>query len=103
MITIQVSATIVAAMFVDNLGRRMLLIISCIGTCMGLTIMGTFNYLSLHGDMDLSNLNWIPIGSISFTVLLAYTGLLPLVFVVIMEVLPPKVITPVLSYVLMSF
>lgn len=95
MITIQVLATIIASSLVDCIGRRILLIVSCFGTALGLAAMGTFNYFSVHSEKGaMDSFNWIPIFSVSFTVLTAYTGLLPLVFVIILEVLPAKVIFP---------
>lgn len=55
-----------------------------------MTIMGAYNYLE-HAQKDVSSVKWIPVASISFYVFSAYIGLLPLVFVIIMEVLPAKV------------
>ncbi|KAJ6645371.1 Facilitated trehalose transporter Tret1 [Pseudolycoriella hygida] len=90
MIVIQVMATIVASAFVDNVGRRTLLIVSSIGTSIGLFAMGTYAFLTYSNPNGYPDLNWVPVVCISFTVFLAYIGLLPLIFVVIMEVLPAK-------------
>lgn len=91
MIVIQVAATFVATSFVDNVGRRKLLIVSSFGAAIGLGAFGWYNYLFTKGT-DVACYNWVPVISISFTVFSAYTGLLPLVFVIIMEVIPAKVI-----------
>lgn len=91
MIVIQVAATIVATSFVDNVGRRKLLILSSIGAAIGLAAFGWYNYVAATGG-SLKCYDWVPVVSISFTVFSAYTGLMPLVFVIIMEVIPAKVI-----------
>lgn len=96
MIIIQVAATIIATSFVDNVGRKVLLIVSSFGACIGLTLMGTYTFLSekskpAEGGVSTLGHGWIPLASISVTVFMAYIGLLPLVFVIIMEVLPAKV------------
>lgn len=90
MIVIQVAATIIATTFVDNVGRKLLLIISSFGAAIGLVLMGIYTYLS-HNGYNVKGFDWVPVTTISFTVFLAYIGLLPLVFVIIMEVLPAKV------------
>lgn len=90
MIIIQVFATLLATSMVDKLGRRSLLIGSSIGATIGLIIMGVFTFCAEHG-YSVGAWNWVPIATVSFYVFSAYIGLLPLVFVVIMEVLPAKV------------
>lgn len=75
---------------IDRVGRRVLLIASTIGCGTGHALMGTFIFLS-HQDIDLSDLSWVPVASLSMAVFMAAIGLLPLVFVVLGEVLPSKV------------
>lgn len=90
MIAIQLIATTISTSLIDNIGRRKLLVVSSAGTTIGLSIMGAYTYLS-YRQYDLNGFDWVPVTSISFSVLLAYVGLVPLVFVVLMEVLPVKV------------
>lgn len=90
MIAIQLIATTISTSLVDNVGRRILLIVSSTGATIGLSIMGAYTYLSYH-QYDLEGFDWVPVTSISFSVFMAYIGLVPLVFVVLMEVLPVKV------------
>lgn len=90
MISVQLVGTWVATFLIDRVGRRVLLIASTIGCGTGLALMGTFIYLSKQ-DLDLSDLSWVPVASLSLAVFMASIGLLPLVFVVLGEVLPSKV------------
>lgn len=90
MIFIQLLAMVISTSLIDNAGRRILLIVSSTGTTVGLAAMGTYTYLSFY-RFNLKGLDWVPVTSISFAVFMAYIGLVPLVFVVLMEVLPVKV------------
>lgn len=87
---IQLFGTIVSFALVDNLGRKILLMVSTAGTTVGLFSMGLFSFLQ-HSGHDLSQLGSIPILSLSFTILFSSFGILPLPFVILAEVLPQKV------------
>ncbi|XP_058807157.1 facilitated trehalose transporter Tret1-like [Phymastichus coffea] len=50
---------------IDKLGRKILLIISSIGTASALVALGTHFYL-LKSEFDVENLQWLPVGSILF-------------------------------------
>lgn len=90
MVTVQMFGTWVATFLIDRVGRRLLLISSTIGAGTGLALMGTFIFLSSR-NFDLSDLSWVPVACLSFSVFSAAIGLLPLAFVVLGEVLPSKV------------
>lgn len=90
MIIIQLMATTTSSTLVDRVGRRILFILSSSGTAIGMAAMGTYVYLSFHGT-DLTGFNWVPVTSLSFAVLSCNIGLIPLVFVILLEVLPSKV------------
>lgn len=90
MITIQLIATTIATVFIDNFGRRFLLVVSSLGTSIGLYTMGVYNHLS-YNKYTLDGYDWVPVTSLSFAVFMTHIGLVPLVFVVLMEVLPVKV------------
>lgn len=90
MISIQLIATTTSSSLVDKIGRRILMILSSSGTAIGLAAMGTYVYFSFKGT-DLSSFNWVPVTSLSFAVLSCNIGIIPLVFVILLEVLPPKV------------
>ncbi|XP_055633151.1 uncharacterized protein LOC129773563 [Toxorhynchites rutilus septentrionalis] len=87
---IQLVGTVVAFALVDNIGRKILLLISTIGTMAGLFALGLFSFLK-HDGHDLNQLDFLPIASLSFTILLASIGILPLPLVIIAEVLPQKI------------
>lgn len=87
---IQLLGTIVSFVLVDNLGRKILLLISTAGTTLGLFSMGLFSFLQ-HSGHNLSHLGFIPILSLSFTILFSSFGILPLPFVILAEVLPQKI------------
>lgn len=92
MISIQLIATTTSSSLVDMVGRRILMILSAAGTALGTGAMGTYVFLSFQGA-DLTGFNWVPVTSLSFAVLSCNIGLIPLVFVILLEVLPSKVIS----------
>lgn len=87
---VQLLGTLVSFSLVDNLGRKILLLISTIGTTLGLFSMGLFSYLQFAG-VNLDHLQSLPILSLSFTIFLSSIGILPLPYVILAEVLPQKV------------
>lgn len=52
--------------------------------------MGTYSYLSQQG-YDLSHFNWVPVISLSFVIFISSTGIIPIPYIIIAEVLPQKV------------
>lgn len=97
LISIQIMATFIATGLVDKLGRRKLMLTSTVGAALGSALMGTFTFLSSLG-YDLQNWNWVPVASLSFSLFMSSFGIFPLVFVILAEVLPAKVIiTNILS------
>lgn len=90
---VQVFGTYVSAILVDSVGRRPLLIISSAGSVVGLSLVGAFAYLHQTTGMDLSSVDWIPVVSLSFVVFISNTGLVCLPFVMLTEMLAPKVRT----------
>lgn len=66
------------------------MIVSSFGSCIGSASLGTYSYLQLHG-YDLSFIAWVPIVSLSFSILLASIGILCLNFVIVGEVMPQKI------------
>lgn len=89
---VQVFGTYVSALLVDNVGRRPLLIISSIGSVLGLSSVGAFAYLFSIG-VDVSSVDWIPVVSLSFALFISNVGLVCLPFVMLTEMLPTKLRT----------
>lgn len=90
MMTIQLVGTYVATFVVDRFGRRILMIISTLGTAIGLGAMGTYTFLATE-NVELSSFAWVPIVSISCSMFFVSLGIMPLGFVILAEVLPSKV------------
>lgn len=89
---VQIFGTYVSAILVDSVGRRPLLIVSSAGSIVGLSAVGAFAYLHANG-MDLSVVDWIPVVSLSFVIFISNVGLVCLPFVMMTEMLSPKVRT----------
>ncbi|XP_037917385.1 LOW QUALITY PROTEIN: facilitated trehalose transporter Tret1-like [Hermetia illucens] len=71
--------TLIEINYVDRMGRRILLITSCLGVALGCFVL------------DLSSLSWIAVTSVSFSILLGSFGLSPLPFVIVTEIMPKKI------------
>ncbi|KAJ6633527.1 Facilitated trehalose transporter Tret1 [Pseudolycoriella hygida] len=88
--SIQCIGTYVATILVDKVGRKLLLTTSASATSIGLAVMGAYTYLDKL-KFDLHNFNWVPVCSLSFVMLIASIGILPLPFIVLVEVLPKNI------------
>lgn len=88
---IQLLGTYVATFLVDRLGRKILLTLSAIGSSLCLACLGAYSYANSIG-LDVKPYSWISIASFSGMMFLASNGLIPLMFVVISEVMPEKVL-----------
>lgn len=62
---------------VDKLGRKILLIMSSLGSCLTAASLGTFFYLKTN-SYDVSSLNWLPIASLILFIIAFNLGLGPL-------------------------
>lgn len=74
----------------DKLGRKMLILMSLVGSAIGLFAVATYYYLRING-FDLSAYEYVPVTSISFVVVCGSAGIVPLAYVCSVEHLPPKV------------
>lgn len=86
----QVIGTICHSSLIDRLGRKPLLLISTAGSAMSLVVTGVYSYMNTHG-YDVSSLNLLPVISLSAFIFITAVGLNPVPFVLLSEVLPPKV------------
>lgn len=87
---LQVLGTFSSTTLVDFIGRKSLLIISTAGCALGLSTMSIYMYLHSIG-FDLDVFHWIPLVSLGFVVFISSVGIVPLIFVCIVEMLPPDV------------
>lgn len=89
---VQIVGTVSSAVLVDNLGRKPLYIVSSAGCVLGLATIGAFTFLH-HAGIDLRAFDWVPVTSLSFVIFISSIGVVSLPFVVLTEILPPKIRT----------
>lgn len=82
--------SLISAYLADKLGRKQLNLISTMGSALGLLTTALFYYLNLAG-YNLSAYTLVPVVSICFSVFMASSGIMPIVFTCSVENLPPKV------------
>lgn len=87
---IQVLGSYTATLLVERAGRKILYMVSTIGAGIGLSVLSVYINLSSRG-YDCSDFSWVPIGSFSLTIFCAQLAILSLPFLVIAELLPPKI------------
>lgn len=87
---IQVVGVYTSSLLVDRVGRKALLLISSSGAAIALAMLGTFSYLHRQG-VNVQAFDFIPLVSFSFYVFITCIGIMPLPFVILAEILPPKV------------
>ncbi|XP_037957110.1 facilitated trehalose transporter Tret1 [Teleopsis dalmanni] len=87
---IQLFGSYMSTVLVERAGRKLLLIISAVGTGLGHVCLGSYSYLNMLG-YDTQAYNWIPVASFSFIIFIACWGVLTLPFLVVSEILPPKI------------
>lgn len=87
---VTILGTLITSHFVDKKGRKFLLILSMAGCVLGHASLIT--YISLHkSGFDTSSFHWTPVFNMSFIVLLASAGVVPLTFICLVEAFPVKV------------
>lgn len=86
----QILGSIATTYLADKLGRKMLILVSLMGSACGLLVTALYYYLTLNG-YDLSAFAWIPVASLSFVIFISAAGITPLMDVCAVEYLPKKV------------
>lgn len=84
---LQLIGNLCTAKFSDSLGRRTLLIVSLIGSALGMYSFSMYCYLTQIGY----RFDWIAVTSFLFTIFIASCGVVPLMFLSMVEALPYKV------------
>lgn len=87
---VQIMGTLCSTHLADSMGRKILLIISLLGSAFGLFSFSMYSYLK-HNGTNLSAYEWMPVTSLSFVIFIASAGIFPLIFVCTVENLPQKV------------
>ncbi|XP_050093676.1 uncharacterized protein LOC126576447 [Anopheles aquasalis] len=89
--TVQIFGTLSSFVFIDLIGRKVLLAISTFGIGMGLLLLAAFNWMTITGVEWVYEFQWLPIVILSATVFLYAVGLSSIPFFVLPELLPAKV------------
>ncbi|KAH8241422.1 hypothetical protein KR026_002450 [Drosophila bipectinata] len=86
---VQVIGVYTSTIFVDIVGRRLLLLISTLGVGVGCIAFGCFTYF---GELyDLHDFNWLPFVLMIFIIYVGNVGIMGLFFLVVCEVHPAKI------------
>lgn len=89
---VQIVGTLASIYLVDRYGRKILLIISCVGSALGTGAFGLYAFYGEETDADLSAFSaWLPVTIMAFTIFLANVGIISVAMVVLVEVLPQKI------------
>lgn len=84
---VQLVANSITVFLIDRLGRKIIFTTSSIGTGIGLFVLAMHRaYRDVLPESD-----WVPMYGLSITIFIASIGLLPVPFVMTIDVLPPKV------------
>lgn len=92
MAIVQIIGTLCTTSFSDSLGRKALLIVSLLGSAFGLLSFASYSYLK-QNEYELSSFEWVPVVSLSFVIFTASAGVIPLMFIGMVEHLTSKVCT----------
>ncbi|KAL7010872.1 hypothetical protein ACKWTF_013987 [Chironomus riparius] len=87
---IQFIGIYIASLFVDKFGRKILMSISCLGSGLSLLLIASYSYVTSIFEVP-SSLSWIPIVSLSLTILLNSIGISSLPFMIVTELVPQKI------------
>ncbi|CAL7937432.1 unnamed protein product [Xylocopa violacea] len=88
---LQLVAGVGAAMLVDKLGRRPLLLVTTLLGGLSLTVAGTFYLLKFYVSMNVTGFGWVLHASIIFYELIIALGLNPLSYMMLGELFPTNV------------
>ncbi|XP_033150846.1 facilitated trehalose transporter Tret1-like [Drosophila busckii] len=94
---VQIVGTYTATLLCDRCGRKILLLCSTLGASISLGIFGVYVYLAK--DYDLSAVGWLPLLLLSLDVFVCNIGLVGVFFVQMVELMPSKIRSVVISIV----
>ncbi|KAH8263139.1 hypothetical protein KR044_005136 [Drosophila immigrans] len=86
---VQIVGVYTSTIFVDIIGRRILMLISTLGAGLGCIAFGFFTYYA--AIYDLQYLNWVPLVLMIFIIYVGNVGLVGIFFVVLVELFPTKI------------
>ncbi|XP_055848186.1 uncharacterized protein LOC129913473 [Episyrphus balteatus] len=85
----QIVGSYCAFVLIDKFGRKILMLVSLIGMCLGFTLIGVHSYMVTNFAFD--SARWLPIVLTSFIILAANIGVMSITFIILVEILPPKI------------
>ncbi|XP_050328763.1 facilitated trehalose transporter Tret1-2 homolog [Bactrocera neohumeralis] len=89
---VQIIGTITAIILVDRYGRKMLLMFSTASMGICLAAFGMYAFFAEETSVDLTPYrSWLPLLLMALIILAANVGVIPVTFVVLVEILPPKI------------
>lgn len=97
MAVLQIFGSYMTSTVIDKVGRKMLLVVSAMGTALGLAVMASYMHFQKL-NYDLSHLQLLPVVSLSFVLVVSSLGLVSVPYVIIAEVLPRKVSFDIYHY-----
>ncbi|KAH8262834.1 hypothetical protein KR044_000805 [Drosophila immigrans] len=99
---VQIVGVYTSTIFVDIIGRRILMLISTSGVGLGCIAFGFFTYYA--AIYDLQHLNWLPLVLMILIIYVGNVGLIGVFFVVLVELFPAKIrsVATSISVVLLS-
>lgn len=87
---LQLVGALCSTKFADTLGRKSLMILSVLGSALGLFIFALYSYLK-QNEYNLTEFEWIPVTSLSLVIFFSSAGIAPLFLLCVVENLPSKV------------
>lgn len=87
---VQLFTTMVTSSLVDKSGRRILLLLSLIGSGVSLVALGTYFYLKTN-NFQVDTLSWLPVMSLVVFIISFNIGVGPIPFAIMAELFPPNV------------
>lgn len=91
---LQLIGNLCTASLSDSLGRKKLLIISLLGSAIGMYTFALYLYVRFCG-YDITTFEWVPVVSLSFVIFISSAGVVPLMFLCMVENVPFKVRTSI--------
>lgn len=99
---VQIFGGLLSTSLSDNFGRKVLLILSLVGSALGLFGLSVYLYFD-HIGYDLSQFSSLPVVLLSFVIFTSCAGIAPLSNVCTVENLPPKVNTVTIKLIFYCF
>ncbi|XP_049940720.1 facilitated trehalose transporter Tret1-like [Schistocerca serialis cubense] len=88
---LQVAGGVASAPLMDRLGRRVILLLSNVCVGVSVAVLGVYFYLRTETDVDVSLIGWLPVTCLSVYLLMMAFGLGPLPYILLSEIVAPRV------------